>query len=278
MFVAGAAILSAMVAIGFAALWRRAVRRAREARLAFGDIRQTLAEVTAEAQRGKTETARLRNTLDLLPIPVWRRRDNSLIECNKAYATLAGSRETALAKARGLVPVGPADTSSQAPNAATQFTIHAAIGGLRHLLDIHELPGADGETLAFAFDRTEVESAQRELRRHIAANAAVLEILAAGVAIFGPDKRLKLETSNNQPTGEKEPGLRLCRIRLYSGRLYSGRLVTASDVPRRGPALLVDLWVRLVRSEQPTRPSVACCRRGWRGRFWLSLGPDQWCG
>ena len=206
MFVAGAAILSAMVAIGFAALWRRAVRRAREARLAFGDIRQTLAEVTAEAQRGKTETARLRNTLDLLPIPVWRRRDDSLIECNKAYATLAGSRETALAKARGLVPVGPADTSSQAPNAATQFTIHAAIGGLRHLLDIHELPGADGETLAFAFDRTEVESAQRELRRHIAANAAVLEILAAGVAIFGPDKRLKFFNSAYSALWELDAG------------------------------------------------------------------------
>ena len=168
--------------------------------------RQTLAEVTAEAQRGKTEAARLRDTLDLLPIPVWRRRDNSLIECNKAYATLAGSRETALAKARGLVPIGPADTSSQAPNAATQFTIHAAIGGQRHLLDIHELPGADGETLAFALDRTEVESAQRELRRHIAANAAVLEILAAGVAIFGPDKRLKFFNSAYSALWELDAG------------------------------------------------------------------------
>ncbi len=206
MFVAGAAICCAMVAIGFAALWRRAERRAREARLAFGDIRQTLAEVTAEAQRGKIEAARLRNTLDLLPIPVWRRRDNSLIECNKAYATLAGSRETALAKARGRVPIGPADTSSQAPNTATQFTIHAAIGGQRHLLDIHELPGADGETVAFALDRTDVESAQRELRRHIAANAAVLEILAAGVAIFGPDKRLKFFNSAYSALWELDAG------------------------------------------------------------------------
>ena len=77
MFVAGAAICSAMVAIGFAALWRRAERRAREARLAFGEMRQTLAEVAAEAQRGKAETARLRDTLDLLPIPVWRRRDDT---------------------------------------------------------------------------------------------------------------------------------------------------------------------------------------------------------
>ena len=66
-------------------------------------------------------------------------------------------------------------------------------------------------------------------------------------------RAFKLETSHNQPTGQKEPGLRLCRI-----RLYGGRLVTASGVPRRGLVLLVDFWVRLVRSEQPTRPSVAC--------------------
>ncbi len=65
------------------------------------------------------------------------------------------------------------------------------IGGQRRLLEVNETPCADGETIGFALDRTDLESAQAELRRHVDAHAAVLESLSAAVAIFGPDKRLK---------------------------------------------------------------------------------------
>jgi PAS domain-containing protein len=88
----------------------------------------------------------------------------------------------------------------------TQFSIHAVIGGQRRLLDVHELLGGDGDTVAFALDRTDVESAQRELRRHIAAHAAVLETLTAAVAIFGPDKRLTFFNSAFSTLWDLDPG------------------------------------------------------------------------
>jgi signal transduction histidine kinase len=207
MFVAGAAICGAIVAIGFAALWRRAVRRARESQLALSESRQALAEVNARARKAEIETACLRDTLDALPIPVWRSRDNKIIDFNRGYAAVyGGSREAVLADGRVFPPTARANQASHTPDVTTQFSIHAVIGGQRRLLDVHELPGGDGDTVAFALDRTDVESAQRELRRHIAAHAAVLETLTAAVAIFGPDKRLTFFNSAFSTLWDLEPG------------------------------------------------------------------------
>ena len=65
------------------------------------------------------------------------------------------------------------------------------IGGSRRLLDITELPCSDGGAIGFAFDRTDVEIAETELRRHVSAHAEVLEGIGAAVAIYGADQRLK---------------------------------------------------------------------------------------
>lgn len=196
MLVSGAAICGAMVSIGFAVLWLRAERRARESQLSLAQIRHALVRVTADARQAKQEAVRLRDTFDALPVPVWRRRDRAIIDCNRAYAAaLGGSRETILADGWELVPLARTAASSRAAEGATPSSIHAVIDGRRRLLEVCEQTGSDGELVAVALDRTEVESAQRELRRHIAAHAAVLETLAAGVAIFGPDKRLKFFNS-----------------------------------------------------------------------------------
>jgi signal transduction histidine kinase/PAS domain-containing protein len=50
--------------------------------------------------------------------------------------------------------------------------------------------GADGDIVGFARDLTDLEAKEAELARHIAAHAEVLEKLAVGIAIYGPDTRL----------------------------------------------------------------------------------------
>src|SRR5262249_29671212 len=72
---------------------------------------------------------------------------------------------------------------------------HVVIDGSRRLLEIIEMPCRDGGTIGFALDRTEVEAAEAELRRHVSAHASVLEGIATAVAIKGADGRLRFFNS-----------------------------------------------------------------------------------
>lgn len=179
---AGAAIAAGWLAVLGGAGWRW-LRCAREADL----LRAAAATAAAEADRARTEAARLRETLDALPIPVWRRDlDRRLIDCNRRYAEALGtSREAVLAGGHDLFPGGGA----AGPGAA------AMSGPRRPRFARQEVPGSGGETIGFALYRGEAEAARRELDRHLAAQAAVLETLSAAIAIFGADKRLKFFNS-----------------------------------------------------------------------------------
>jgi signal transduction histidine kinase len=138
----------------------------------------------AETNRtaAENEAARLREMIDALPLPLWRRgADLTLIDCNAAYAAaLDAGRETVLAERRELIATGPCGGRR-----------HVVIAGSRRLLEIAEKPAPSGGTIGFAIDRTEVETAETELARHVGAHAQVLESIHAAVAIFGADKRLK---------------------------------------------------------------------------------------
>jgi len=144
----------------------------------------------AVARQASDESASLRELIDAIPAPIWRRdRDHVLVDCNAAYArALDATRELVLAEGRELAPTDirePADAKRR--NARR----HIVIGGSRRLLDITELSCSDGGAIGFAFDRTEVETAETELRRHVGAHAQVLESVGAAVAIYGADQRLK---------------------------------------------------------------------------------------
>jgi len=65
------------------------------------------------------------------------------------------------------------------------------IGGSRRLVEIGEIKCATGGAIGFAVDRTDLETAEAELRRHITAHAEVLEGVGTSIAIYGPDKRLR---------------------------------------------------------------------------------------
>jgi signal transduction histidine kinase len=69
---------------------------------------------------------------------------------------------------------------------------HAVVTGSRRLLEVSEQPLNDiGEIIGYALDYTDVEEAQAERARHIAAHREVLERLATPIVIFGADTRVK---------------------------------------------------------------------------------------
>jgi signal transduction histidine kinase len=188
---AGMAAFASMVAIGFMALWRRAERRLCEHQREMAQIERGRAQATAAAQCAREELARLREALDALPIPVWRRRAGVLVDCNRSYSAALGlSRAAALAQGRALIPTSREASGASPTSAAASFDTHVVIAGRRRLLEVNETAGADGETIGFALDRTDLENAQSELWRHINAHADVLESIFAAVAIFGPDRKL----------------------------------------------------------------------------------------
>jgi signal transduction histidine kinase len=163
-------------------------------RAATGEIVLWLLDDSAaeRARQAGDEAASLREVIDAIPMPIWRRdRDQALVDCNKAYASaLDATRELVLAEGRELAPTG---SSREQANACDERRIrgHVVIGGSRRLLDITELPDVDGGAIGFALDRTNVEIAENGLQRHISAHAEVLEGIGAAVAIYGADQRLK---------------------------------------------------------------------------------------
>jgi signal transduction histidine kinase len=144
------------------------------------------ASAAATAQRAHREASSLREMLDALPLPVWRRHlDLTIADCNRAYArALDATPELAVAEGREL-----------APGASPGDRRHVVIGGSRRLLEISEISYGSGGRVGFALDRTGLETAEGDLRRHIDAHADVLEGIRASVAIYGPDKRLRFFNS-----------------------------------------------------------------------------------
>ena len=140
------------------------------------------ASAAAAVEEARQETAGLRQMLDAIPVPVWRRGpDLALVDCNRAYAdAIETTRARTVAEGREL-----------AIGARPGGRRHVVIGGSRRLIEISEIDNEAGGKIGFALDRTDQEAAEAELWRHINAHAQVLEGIRASVAIYGPDRRLK---------------------------------------------------------------------------------------
>ena len=197
MVIEATAVLCMIVAIASGGLWVRARGRLRASFRSLATLENSCAERAAAARAVGEQMARLRETLDAVPMPVWRRdRSGRLVDCNLAYAAALGAaREEVLAESRELMPAGSVG-AVVAPAGAVRFAgarseqAHVVIGGQRRLLDLVEMPCAAGGTIGFALDCTDAEAARSELWRHINAHADVLESIYAAVAIFGPDRKL----------------------------------------------------------------------------------------
>ena len=141
------------------------------------------------------EQARLRALLDAIPVPVWR-RDAALrlTDANRAFTQAIGAVPEGSAGAlRELAGDAPgralAETARQTGQASERR--HVVVNGSRRWLELNETRlDKTGEILGFARDLTDLEASEAELKRHVAAHAAVLERIAVAIAIYGADRRL----------------------------------------------------------------------------------------
>ena len=150
----------------------------------------------AAREAAERERQGLRALIDALPFPIWRRRESDmrLIDGNRAYAAAVDAPgETAIAEGREVAGSEAAKalaTKAKAAGSASDSR-HVVVAGSRRWMELMETRlDASGELLGFARDLTDLEAVQAELKRHIAAHAAVLERIAVAIAIYGPDRRL----------------------------------------------------------------------------------------
>jgi len=168
----------------------------------------------ALARQADDEAASLRELIDAVPVPIWRRgRDRALVDCNRTYASAVDATcELAVVESRELAPVqGSREQEIACAGIAAEegwrcVRRHVVVGGSRRLLDIVELPCSDGGAIGFALDRTDVEIAETELRRQVGAHAEVLESIGAAVAIYDADQRLKFFNAAFAELWGLEPG------------------------------------------------------------------------
>jgi signal transduction histidine kinase len=138
---------------------------------------------------------RLHAVLDALPVPIWRRdAELRLTDANRAFAAAIGAAPDAPAgELRDLAGTEPGRALAEAARISGQASErrHVVINGSRRWLELSETRlGESAELLGFARDLTDLEAAETELKRHVAAHAAVLERVAVAIAIYGADRRL----------------------------------------------------------------------------------------
>lgn len=157
-------------------------------------------ELATQAATLREDAERLRSVLDVIEIPIWRRSSEfDLKWCNATYAArVEATRDEAVADG-GIelvsnVPRAEARALSQKAlegGATERRRRHVVVDGERRLFEIFEAPAPDEiGTIGWAQDVTEVEIAEADLRRHIAAHAEVLESLNTAIAIYSAKQRL----------------------------------------------------------------------------------------
>ena len=148
------------------------------------------------------------SVLDTLPIPVWLRRRGSLevSYCNAVCRNilLDAPEDGADNRMDGHDPpehplFNHAILARRALDTGREQTESRTltIDGKRRLFDISERPfrtdkaDVNGCTIGFAIDQSVLVALQDDLGAHVAANDAVLDMMTAAIAIFGPDRRLR---------------------------------------------------------------------------------------
>jgi signal transduction histidine kinase len=169
---------------------RRAVLRLRE----LAGERRSFAELKEQAIFVINEMAALRTLADLLPLPLWRRnRTGRLTWVNTAYARAveAESAEAVLSAGIELLPTRTRDAVRVTTRGGETYDEVAAsiLGGDRRQLRVLESPIEDGAVGA-AIDVSDLEAARDELKRISRSHTRTMDRLAAGIAVFGKDRRL----------------------------------------------------------------------------------------
>jgi signal transduction histidine kinase len=204
------------------------------------------------------EKATLTALLDSLPLPVWLRdRDLAIAWCNAAYAAAVGQpREAVLGRhlelaggGEGTRPLARRAVRLGAPQAESQ---HLVIDGDRRLFEFTERPLSDGGTAGQASDVTALEHTQAELAAHIAAQGEVLEHLATGIVIYGPD----------------------ARVRFYN-RAYAELFGFSDDFLRDQPSMAEELEAMRERRRVPEHPDFPAFKQQTVRRLMGVIAPTE---
>jgi PAS domain-containing protein/anti-sigma regulatory factor (Ser/Thr protein kinase) len=148
--------------------------------------------ITAHLAEAEADAARWRDLLDRLPHPLWwYRPDLTTGFANRAAMGMSGG---APGQADGALATVSRELAQRAlaANSDQSESLHLVVGGQRRLFEVTEAPLASGGLMSLAIDHTAVEALQSDLARHVDAAAEVLETLGTAIAIYGPDRRLKL--------------------------------------------------------------------------------------
>ncbi|MDR0968354.1 MAG: PAS-domain containing protein [Holosporaceae bacterium] len=151
-----------------------------------------------ELAEAKKRENSMREILDALPLPIWRRdRNLRIIYCNQTYADyLNVSVEKITADNAPLAPgnlFGQGHSLAEnAKKSARPQTISQSISvnGVRKKISMRECPTNGGGLIGYATDITSEEALAANLDKAEAANCEVLENLSTAIAIFGENTRL----------------------------------------------------------------------------------------
>jgi signal transduction histidine kinase len=163
-----------------------------------GDRQQNF-ELAFDRRKLSKQVERLSAILDSAPLPIWLRDpEGELTWVNRAYlkAVERDDIDEVLQRRIELVePLrDPGRVEAETPAPVEHRRAYSVIGGAKRALDVYEV-GMDEGRAGFAIDMTQLEEAQKELKRHIRAHAGTLDKLATAIAIFGPDQRLRFYNS-----------------------------------------------------------------------------------
>ena len=162
------------------------------------EFRQEMAVQHQKLESVIEENARLKEILDILPLPVWFRNSQGwLTYCNHFYAEALDRSLDYVTQENTLLWIdgrweGDLAGRKNLQNLTEPLKRHILVHGERRYFEFreHSLNNLEG-VMGYGFDLTDLEKALTELQQHTMAYREVLEHLSAGVTIYGADKRLK---------------------------------------------------------------------------------------
>jgi signal transduction histidine kinase len=149
-------------------------------------------ETQYDAHKLAQQVERLSAILDVAPFPIWlASKDGQLTWVNQSYvkATEATDSESVLRRNVQLTKSEALDISKAIPQDFLIGRAKAVLGGQMRSFNIHQA-ALENSNVGFAIDVTPLEETEKDLCRHEAAHASMLDKLSTAIAIFGPDQRL----------------------------------------------------------------------------------------
>lgn len=154
--------------------------------------REDNTKLSGQVDRLKKQVSQLSTILDTAPMPIWlRNAQKRIVWSNDAYVKAVEAENVTQIVQEGREIVSQQDVATgESVQEGGYSRANTVIDGEKRALDVLEVSVEHGYA-GFAIDVSELESAEKELKRHIEAHSRTLDNLKTAVAIFGPDQRLR---------------------------------------------------------------------------------------